>query len=92
MTCERVCANCANWSNTEPSMSTGIRRPRGANEEIGTCLLSGPTVVSLAGIIVSVFPETHADRHCGDWTEEDDGGPDDGETVVPFPTTARLAA
>ena len=93
MTCERTCATCAHWSNTEPAMATGIRRAAGADQAIGTCLFSAPTVLSLAGVVVSQWPQTHADRHCGEWTEHA-GGPDNGEragddrtnglTVTPF--------
>lgn len=94
MTCERSCATCAWWSNVEPSYATATRRPAGADPEIGICQFSPPVVIGLAGLTMTRFPETHATRACGQWTDENGGGPDDGErvgsggeidnTVIPF--------
>jgi len=92
--CTRTCATCTWWSNTEPALGTATRRPRGADPEIGICTFSPPVVVGLAGLTMTRFPETHASRACGEWCDEDRGGPDDGErlgdgvqvaaTVIPF--------
>lgn len=82
-----TCSTCAWWSNTEPSMATGIRRPNGANPQIGICRRAAPILMQAGGVPMTRFPETHADRGCGQWTGKG-SGPDDGErapsTVTPF--------
>jgi hypothetical protein len=83
MTCERSCVSCTWWSNIEPSYATATRRPAGADPEIGICQFSPPVVLALAGLTMTRFPETHATRTCGEWTDEHGGGPDDGERVGP---------
>lgn len=99
MTCERTCASCAWWSNEQPPLATGSRRAAGADPEIGTCTIAPPTVVLLADMQGSYFPETLASRGCGRWAPGPGGGPNDGErlgqgeqadaTVTPF---RRIAA
>jgi hypothetical protein len=82
------------WSNTEPALGTATRRPLGADLQIGICTFSPPVVVGLGGMTMTRFPETHATRACGEWSNGNTGGPDDGErigngvglndTVIPF--------
>ena len=91
---ERCCRTCYWWSNAQPPLATGVCFPAGSNPDIGTCHVMPPTLIR-APIPMSMFPSTHADRHCAEWQPSD--GPDDGaredvhdDTVVPF--KAREAA
>lgn len=78
---QRQCSTCVWWQPDQPALSTGLRRPAGADLSIGACIARPPAVFSQAGIPVSTFPEVHADRVCGDWTPLPAGGPDGGEVI-----------
>lgn len=91
MSCQRACSTCTWWSNLKPSLATGLRRPDGADPEMGICTFSPPVVVELAGMVMARFPEIRADRRCGHWADASAGGPDGGlgdvqdqGVVVPF--------
>lgn len=91
--CTRTCATCTWWSNVDPALGTGTRRPEGADDDLGICTFAPPVVVELAGMTMSRWPETHSTRSCGQWRSNVGGGPDGGErigggvaaaTVIPF--------
>lgn len=80
---QRCCATCVWWSNVEPALATGIRRPHGAEIEIGICRRAPPTRLVLAGLAASLFPETHSGRCCGEWVAVPGGdGPRGGERAT----------
>lgn len=78
---DQRCANCAWWRTDHPTIATGTRRPAGADEAIGACTAHAPVAIGLSGMVVSTFPEVHADRVCGDWRPRAAGGPDGGNTI-----------
>jgi hypothetical protein len=88
----RNCASCVWWQRQGPQLSKAVRDPSSPPSQ-GTCQVHAPVVVQSTGAFpVSMFPVTHEARSCGDWQGRGEGGgPDGGETVVPFPTS-RIAA
>jgi hypothetical protein len=85
-----TCRTCEHWSNELPTLASGMRRPAGSDPDKGSCHRLSPTVFVAAGIPMSLFPETHAEQFCADWSPElpddDDGGGEeaDADNVVPF--------
>lgn len=61
------CATCVFWRRDLPPVTTGWRRPTGADDQLGTCEYASPFVLMLGGAAVSMQPETHEDRACGEW-------------------------
>lgn len=90
----RSCATCAWWTRKGPRLASASRNPAAA-ESTGTCQAHAPVVAQVLGggrpLPVSVFPETHESRFCGEWRAIGGGG-DDGERVLPFSPPARRAA
>lgn len=85
----RCCRTCYWWSNVHPPLATGTRFPAGADPEIGTCHVDPPVLIR-APVPVSMYPATHADRHCAQWQPAD--GPEGGGGeeigtghILPFP-------
>jgi hypothetical protein len=77
------CETCTWWSRGAPRLSTGFG-DASATPHIGTCQNRTPEVFLSAGpgFPISIWPETHAHRFCGDWVGEDEvHGPDGGEEV-----------
>ena len=72
---------CSHWANLDPSHATATRRPAGADPEIGICQFLEQVVIGLASLTMKRLPETHATRARRKWTDQDGGGPDDGEHV-----------
>lgn len=89
---EQNCSTCIWWERMGPKLANAVRDPS-ASEQVGTCQVRAPIVVQgNSPFPVSMFPETHESRFCGDWEglgDYDDG--DGGERVVPFAIN-RLAA
>lgn len=89
---DRRCSTCYWWTE-QPALATGVKRPLGADPALGCCTIRPPQVFSMMGMGVSLFPETHSLRVCGDWQrdevldwdEDDTGTGRGGKTVVPFP-------
>lgn len=85
------CATCRHWHEGAPPLSAASLNPQ-AKANVGTCQLYAPVLTESRWFLVSMFPETHADRSCGDWEERPD--PDDGEradidtVVVPIRSEA----
>lgn len=87
MTCpEQTCATCIWWERMAPRLANAARDPS-ARYEVGTCQARSPVVIQgNSPFPVSMFPETHESRFCGDWEGEgdfDDG--DGGERIIAFP-------
>lgn len=84
------CATCAYWTEGASPLATAA--PGGnplAKADVGTCSLYAPIVIKTQWFPVSVFPEVHADRVCGDWFPEDE--PDDGaRDDVPTDNVVKL--
>ena len=79
---QRCCANCVSWSNTEPPLASGIRKPAGSVTDVGICRFNPPVLMPGEG---ARFPEIHASRICDDWMRDERGdGPDGGDKVVQF--------
>lgn len=88
----RNCGSCVWWQRRGPQLSKATRDPSAAADS-GTCQAHAPVVVQDSdGFPVSLFPVTHETRCCGEWRSQEGRGPDGGETVVPFPILARIAA
>jgi hypothetical protein len=70
------CATCAYWTEGASPLATAApdRNPL-ANPNVGTCSLYAPVVAETQWFPVSMFPEVHGDRVCGDWVPDE---PDDG--------------
>lgn len=69
------CATCSFWSRSLPPITTGHRRPAGADDDVGTCQYAPPVVLMLGGAAVSMQPQTHSTRGCDQWLGGF-GGPD----------------
>ena len=81
-----TCSTCAHWRRQAPTIATAIRRASPA-PDVGTCQLIAPGVFMQAGIPVTLWPETHADRTCGDWMVSGPFDPNGGEemnNIVPL--------
>lgn len=97
MSIRACCGNCRWWEPQAPSLATATER-YSVSPGVGACHARAPVVFNqgpgLSPQEVTLFPETHQDRFCGDWdapVEDDD--PDDGEEVatgdvVPFMRSA----
>lgn len=71
------CATCAFWTDgASPLAAAGPVVDPLAKPNVGTCSLYAPVVVATTWFAVSMFPEVHGDRVCGDWMPDFD--PDDG--------------
>ncbi|TCP36528.1 hypothetical protein [Sphingomonas sp. BK235] len=70
------CATCAYWRRDLPAVTTGWRRPEGSDRELGTCTFRAPVVLAIAGVPVSLQPETRSNRGCEDWLWERNEGED----------------
>lgn len=88
------CATCSFWSRKLPPTTTGTRRPKGADEDIGVCQFLPPVVATMSGVAVSMQPETHSTRGCNQWLGGFDGpdGPDGGNEADVVDLAARRAA
>jgi hypothetical protein len=77
------CENCRHWHRLTPPIATGTRNVR-EDANLGACQLYPPVIATSKYFPVSMFPEVHASRVCGEWEEEyppvDGGG---GEEVAP---------
>ena len=81
------CGTCAYWSQG-PAIAAAVRRPAGSDENLGCCHRDPPTHWG-NHFPVSVFPEVHAHRFCGDWMPA--GEPDgDGREGVPVDNVVQL--
>lgn len=89
----RNCGSCIWWERQGPQLSKATRDPSAAIDT-GTCQAHAPVVVQgNSPFPVSMFPVTNESRCCGEWQGDEAGGPNDGETVVPFrPLSERVAA
>ena len=71
------CATCVYWQRLGPQLANAKRDP-GAGEGTGTCQARSPAVVNSEHFPVSMFPQTHESRFCGEWegtlARPDDGG------------------
>lgn len=78
-----ICRTCDHWHEGESPLAaaTPERYPL-AKPSIGTCTLYAPVVAETKWFPVTVFPEVHAERTCGDWTPRAPADPDDGERVT----------
>lgn len=72
------CDNCEWWVENGPQLANATRDLVKASR-VGTCQVRPPAAMLLAGVIVTVFPETHADRFCGEWGPQDAEAPSPGE-------------
>ncbi|MDR6789551.1 hypothetical protein J2Y58_002924 [Sphingomonas sp. BE138] len=88
------CATCSFWSRNLPSITTGLRKAKGADENLGTCQFLPPVVVALGGSAVSMQPETHSTRGCNQWLGGFEGpdGPDGGHEAAVVDLSTRRAA
>lgn len=88
------CATCIFWSRTLPPITTGHRRPTGADADLGTCQYNPPVVLVVGGAAVSMQPSTHSTRGCFDWLGQGDGpgGPDGGQEAEVIDLAARRDA
>ncbi len=88
------CASCSFWSRTLPPITTGQRRPAGADDDLGTCQFGPPVVLVLSGAVVSMQPQTHSTRRCDEWLGDFDapGGPDGGQAADIIDLADRRAA
>jgi len=88
------CGDCLWWQRCGPKLSNATRDPSSA-ADIGTCQARSPVVAQADGPFpVSMFPQTHESRMCGEWVSlenEDDGGPRGGPRIIAFPAH-RIAA
>ena len=75
-----TCSTCAHWHRAAPPLATAIRHAN-PDQWVGTCQLLAPSLISQAGVPMTLFPQTHADRTCGDWMISGPHGPDDGEEI-----------
>lgn len=86
---DRTCATCRWWHQGAPPLATASRHATPV-PSVGTCQLYAPVLAETRWFPVTMFPETHADRTCGDWQEGLE--PDDGERasadVVPIRSEA----
>ncbi|WP_158014103.1 hypothetical protein [Sphingomonas sanxanigenens] len=79
------CGNCALWEARGAIRARMAEQPTGLGQAyLGTCQLYPPEIVVLrnrdgAEEVASVWPETHADRWCFEWTDPTDIGPDGGQ-------------
>jgi hypothetical protein len=88
----QTCGTCRWWVRQGPPLSNAILDPRVHVDE-GTCQAHAPFVVEQSMMAISVFPQTHETRFCGDWCPTDTGGGGGGDRVVRFPApTHRIAA
>ncbi|MEH3122012.1 MAG: hypothetical protein PGN16_08540 [Sphingomonas phyllosphaerae] len=88
------CATCIFWSRTLPPITTGHRRPCGADDDLGTCQVNAPVVLVIGGAAVSMQPSTHATRACMDWKGDagDPDGPGGGSEAEVIDLAARRDA
>ena len=67
----RTCAGCAWWERSAPKLANATRDPS-ASAYVGVCQRHAPVVVQVSGgFAVSLYPETHETRFCGDWRERE---------------------
>ena len=77
MTGDVRCATCAYWTEGASPLATAAPAANPlATPGVGTCSLYPPVVIETTWFPVSVLPEVHGDRVCGDWMPDFD--PDDG--------------
>ena len=89
------CGDCLWWQRCGPKLANATRDPS-SPADVGSCQARSPVVVQGDGPFpVSMFPQTHESRMCGEWVsseDEDDGGPHGGgQRVIAFPAN-RIAA
>lgn len=88
------CGDCLYWQRCGPKLANATRDPSSA-VDVGTCQARSPVVVQADGPFpVSMFPQTHESRMCGEWVsleDDDDGGPGGGPRVIAF-SSQRIAA
>jgi len=92
MSDNRRCDTCRFWTRKGPQLSAATRDPC-EKTWLGTCQIEPPKLMMLSGTPVGLWPQTPADRFCGEWEPEiSGGGPDDGErangNIVPFGRSA----
>ncbi|WP_242186557.1 hypothetical protein [Sphingomonas sp. CARO-RG-8B-R24-01] len=89
---DQSCATCGWWERCGPKLANATRDPS-SGYDLGTCQLHAPVVIQGdAPFPVSMFPQTHESRFCGDWeARQGGGGGDGGERIVAFPID-RMAA
>jgi hypothetical protein len=87
----RRCETCR-WWDEDGAQFANATREVAPQRNVGTCEVEPPKSVVLPnGVIVSVFPTTHASRVCGRWASLI-GGPDDGERADTTVIQLRSAA
>ncbi|MDO7843429.1 hypothetical protein [Sphingomonas immobilis] len=78
------CEICRHWHRASPPLATGTRNRR-EDPNVGACQLYPPVLAETKWFPVSMFPEVHASRVCGEWEEvypgHDGGG--GGEEIAP---------
>lgn len=78
------CANCAYWTEGASPLATAAPHvDLLAKPNVGTCSLYAPVVVETKWFAVSMFPEVHGDRVCGDWQSDDQPDGDGGDKLAP---------
>lgn len=75
----RACATCRWFAKGAPALAAATLNAT-TKPGVGTCQLYAPVLAETRWFPVSMFPEVHAERWCGDWQEGDD--PDDGERAA----------
>lgn len=89
---EMSCATCIWWQRSAPKLANAKRDPA-AGLHNGICQSRPPIVVSFSPFPLTLFPETHESRFCGEWEGRSvNGGDGDGERVIAFPVANRVAA
>lgn len=76
------CETCTWWCRGAAQLSTGSLD--GASpSDVGTCQNRTPFVVlsTTPGLPISMWPQTHANRFCGDWVGENEADSPGGEEV-----------
>jgi hypothetical protein len=78
----RTCATCRWWVPRGATIAQAQRNPA-VPINVGTCQARSPQVVRTVFGAQGFWPETHADRYCGEYFPDDfdDGGPGGGEQV-----------
>lgn len=72
------CATCLFWQRGGSMISAAARDPA-ATDDVGSCNVRSPFVAPSIHFPVGVFPQTHANRFCGDYEPRDEDDGDDGE-------------
>lgn len=77
------CRDCIFWHEGHAAIATrtDLGDPK-LGLDLGICQFNPPTIHVLNGAPYSLFPETHGDRRCWEFTPyEEEDGPDGGSRV-----------